>query len=486
MSHSERGLWILLVAALLAGFIGLGPEGGTSALSGAPGDAALPGTTPGGAVQNPTGATSGGTGGTTTGGTGAATTGGTGAATTGGTGAGAGLKCAPGQNGGRTDRGITPTQVKLASTVVLDGPAQSLLRWSLTGMQAVINRVNRQGGICGRLLKLDTRNDSFNAQVGQQYIRNFIEEDYFALPVVPSAEGLGSAILGGYVARAGIPVVGSDGMRVEQYKDPWVWPVATATVSTMRAMATYAAKTKGAKTFAIVWDSKYKFGKEGADAFKRQVTALGGTLKADVALNPELNSYASDVQKFNGNCANRSCDMVALLLLPDTAATWIKAQPELGGKYTAGAQTLFTDQFAQDCIQHLGGDCDHVAAWTGYNPAIGANKGLEDINRYINEVQAIAPGAPVTNQFMHGAYLGMSVFVEALQKVGPNLTRARLKEVLSGFRYRTDLSSALAWGPGSRAANTKARGYSIVYQGGNFQGWRDDNTGFVADPAGGP
>lgn len=471
MKNSERGLWILLVTSLALGFVGLGPKEAQVS-----GNAAL-GPTGGPVVTEEDGpadpAVDHGDGGRSRRASGPAVL-------------ESRYECLAGRNGGRTDRGVTANEIKLATTVVQDGPAASLLRWSPVGMQAVINEVNRTGGICGRRISLTTANDSFRADLGQQYIRNFLEEDYFALPVVPSAEGLGAAILSGDISRAGIPVIGSDGMRVEQYRDARVWPVSTATVSTMRILADYGYQKKKARDFAIVWDSKYKFGQEGAQAFKREVERLGGRIVADASLNPDLNSYASEVQKFNDDCAGGRCDMVALLLLPDTAETWMKSRPEMGVKYTAGAQTLFTEEFAQDCIASLSNVCHGIAVWTGYNPPVASFRGLPGVNKYVNDVRAIAPNAPIANQFMQGAYLGMSVFVRALRDVGAELTRERLRAVMDSLVYRSDLSSALRWEPGNHAANTRARGFSIVYQGGIFQGWRDDATGFIADPLGGP
>ncbi|MDQ1444746.1 MAG: hypothetical protein QOI20_1210, partial [Acidimicrobiaceae bacterium] len=227
--------------------------------------------------------------------------------------------CAAGRNTGPSAPGVTANKIRLASTAVLDGPAASLLSSSPTAMQAVINKVNRAGGVCGRQLELTVVNDGFNAQRGSDFIRNFIDEKYFALPVVPSAEGLSAAIAAKSISRAGIPVVGTDGMRLEQYDEPWVWPVATATASTMRIMARYGYEKVGARTFAIVWDDKYQFGIEGADAFRAEVQRLGGTVVAPIRLNPDLPSYGSDADNFNHLCANGKCDMVALLLLPDTA-----------------------------------------------------------------------------------------------------------------------------------------------------------------------
>lgn len=397
-----------------------------------------------------------------------------------GGGAGGTGECKAGKNGGATDKGVTATAIKVASPVVQDGPAKTLLEPSITAMRAVFDKVNKSGGICGRRIELKVDNDSFDRARGQQLIRNYIEGDYFALAVVPSAEGLGAAIESGDIDKAGIPVVGTDGMRKEQYSSPWVWPVAASTTSTMRVMVKYAAEQRGAKTFAIVYDSKYKFGIEGFDAFKDQVSKSGGSLVASQALDPAQPGYASEASAFNSACEGK-CDMVALLLLPDTASKWMSKQPALGTKYTAGAQTLFTDNFAKSCVQQAKNRCHGIAVWTGYNPPIGALASKPGVSAYVNDVKAVNPGIDVRNQFLQGAYLGANVFVEALRKAGPNLTRAGLRDALNNMDYASDLASPLSWRVGNHRANTRAQSFSMAVSQGTFTDWKQD-SGFIADP----
>ena len=399
-----------------------------------------------------------------------------------------GLECRGGKNGGRTDKGVSGSKIRLASTAAQDGAASSLLADSVVAMKAVIDKTNRSGGICGRLLDLTVVNDSFDSARGQRTIKNFIDEDYFALPVVPSAEGLGSAIGGGDISRAGIPVVGTDGMRQEQYNDPWVWPVASATVTAMRTMAKYGATVRGAKTFGIVYDRKYQFGIEGKQAFIKQVTDMGFTVRAEVGIDPAVQNYGPDVNEFNGDtkCGTpgpgAKCDMVAMLLLPDTAKLWLQKNPSLGKLYTAGAQTLFTDRFAQDCVLQANAACHGFAVWTGYNPPVGALSALPGVSTYVQDVRAVKSSIDVTNQFVEGAYLGMSVLVEALKTVGPQLTRARLRAVLDAMDYKSDLASTLTWRPNKHAANVRSQSFSMSVSQGTFRGWSHD-SGFLLDPA---
>ncbi|MBI4729205.1 MAG: ABC transporter substrate-binding protein [Acidobacteria bacterium] len=388
-----------------------------------------------------------------------------------------GLACARGRNGGPTDTGVTADRIRLASTVVQSGPGSSFLGSSPIGMQAVVRKVNRAGGICGRLLDLTLRDDAWDAGLGRKFIRNFIDEGYFALPVVPSSEGLTAAIENRDIGEAGIPVVGTDGMLIQQYKTPWVWPVATATVSAMRVMARYGYQ-ESARAFGIVYDQQYRFGREGAEAFKAYVQSLpGSTTKAYVGIRPGQASYSSEIRRFNEACGGK-CDFVAMLLEPQTALTWLAGRPQMGTLFTSGAQTLFNEEFAANCGEVCGG----MLVWTGYNPAIGFHATRPDVATYRSDVLSVSPTVDETNQFLEGAYLGMSVFVEALRAVGPNLTRARLRDALNSMAYESDLAGALRWTSAKRFANRGAQAFEIVVAQGAFAGFRDRRTGFVQDP----
>gem|GEM_PF-1785694 len=397
--------------------------------------------------------------------------------------------CSPGRNGGATDTGVTPEKIRLASTHVLSGQGSSFLGDSHIGIQAVVADVNSKGGICGRLLDLTLRDDGWDAALGASFIQNFLNDatGYFALPVVPSSEGLTQAIRGHYLDTAKVPVVGSDGMLKEQYQDPWVWPVATATVSTMRIMAEHAYTQLGAHRFGIVYDSRYKFGREGAKAFEDYVDTLPGAhVDAFVGIDPGQPSYP-DTESFNSACGpTRRCDYVAMLLEPGTALSGINSMGDdgdgrrlgFGSIGTGGAQPLFNATFARQCGQ----PCDGMLLWTGFNPPIGEKRNLPGVAKYVADVRAIDPGADVNNQFLEGAYLGMTVLAEALKRAGPDLTRDGLRRVMDSMTLSTDLASTLAWAPGRHAANLGAQAFAVRTAAGSFSGFADAGTGFIRDP----
>lgn len=391
-----------------------------------------------------------------------------------------GLTCAAGNNGGDTDTGVSADEIKLASTVAESGIARSFLADAKYGMISVVNQVNRAGGICGRQLSLKLVDDGWNRVTGETDIRNFIHEGYFALAVVPSSEGLNAASEHGDIDAAGIPAVGSDGMLNSQYTDPWIWPVATSTVSTVHIAARHMYDA-GVRSFGLVYDKDYHFGIEGAEAFQEAVKRLpGATLKADVGIPSGQQTYDSYVSKFEDGC--RPCDGTFMLLEPNTAINWIGSDHSeghyvFGKKRTDGPQPLFTSSFGQTC----GGLCNNMWVWTGYQAPYPPFADDPADAAYINAIHSVSASADTSNQFLEGAYVGMRLLVDALEKVGPDLTRARLRQVLDSMTFKSGLTKPEQWRPGDHYANTSMLGFTIQYSGG-FNGFQYMNTDWVDDP----
>jgi ABC-type branched-subunit amino acid transport system substrate-binding protein len=404
--------------------------------------------------------------------------------------------CNSSNNGGSTDRGVTATDIKLGATIVKSGIGATLLGPVSTGMMAVTDEVNAAGGICGRKLNLakQLKDDGWDADRGFQFIRNLIEGDkVFALAVNPSSEGLRLASENHYLTKTKTPVIGSDGMLISQYTDPWVWPIAASTISTTHIMAVDACNRLKAKNFAIVFDSKYKFGREGAFAFNAAVKrctgkdipgyfnpdAGGGCTDRFCAITAGLPSYDSDNHAFDQACfklgVSNACDFVAFLLEPNEAVNFLR--PGLTSHPAAGlAQTLFTRDFAKRC----GAICDGWNVWTGYNPPIEEFAALPAVKQYVATVRHKDPTIDTTNQFLEGGYAGMQLVVEVLRRVGANVTRDRVRQVLDSMNLDSGLTTPLVWRGGSHYANIAMQAFSIQYKG-SFNGFRSVTT-WVKDP----
>lgn len=454
--------------------------------------------------QTGTGTTGTGTTGTGTTGTGTGTTGtgttGTGTTGTGTTGTGSTgtnspgnvpasrFECRPNANGGATDRGVTATSIRLPTTIVATGIGSSFLAEMQYAMSAVVKKVNAQGGICGRRLDLKVKDDGWRPDTGSQFLRNYINDRaVFGIPVGASSEGLGVVINSGDLDKAHIPVVGTDGLGLDQYLNssgqaqPWVWPVATATVSSARIMAQEAHK-RGARDLGVVFDRNYKFGKEAAAAFSAEVKRLTGSpVKGTNSQNTCVdrycgilagqNSYSGDAAKFKA----AKPDFVALFLEPETALTWMQdpntpSATDALIKYGYGAaQPLFTNQFETQCKSK----CDQMVVWSGFKPNVEKYRNDPAVKDYVAALRRENRQADPYNQFTESAYVGMQLLVAALRKVGPELTRDRLKAVLDNFSFNDGLTlqGNLTFTPNTRFSNVTMQAFTMQYKG-TPGGWR--------------
>jgi len=468
------------------------------------------GTVGGGAAQQGTADTGGAAGGpaaaqasaAAAGAPGAAAAAGGGTAAHGSAGGAASVQCAAGRNGGATAPGVSATEIHVASTIVTTGVGAGFLGEAVDGMQAAINEANAAGGVCGRRITLDTVNSGWDQNAGQQDISNYINAgNVFALVGEPDSEGLKGAVDSGTVDRAGIPVVGSDGMLADQYTDPWVFPVAASTVSNMHIVAE-SAYAHGARSFGIVYDTHYKFGQEGAAAFAAEVQRLGGTLQgaggsgcaqAYCGISSQDSSYSSAITTFDNACGNAGgsghpCDAVVMLLEPQPMEVWMKgeenaAAPWYGTLY--GGEPLFDDNFASLCA----GRCAHLTVWTGYHPALQPFDTEAPVSRYVQSLKSAFPDADAHNEFTEGAYLGTRLFIAACQAVGAQnkpLTRDNLRAALTTTSFDLGLSAPLRFPALPHIANTAMAAFADnSRQGGSFNGWNYLATGFVADRSAG-
>jgi len=398
--------------------------------------------------------------------------------------------CSKGENAGKTDSGVSKTEIRFAATTVESGPAKGFLSDAKFGMLAVINKVNRAGGVCGRQIKVDMRDDGWDSTTGQRFIESFIgdKDKYFGLAVNPSSEGLRGAIDSKTIDRAGFPVIGADGMLNDQYQDPWVWPIATSTASVMHVMAANA-YARGARTFGIAWEKTYRFGQEGRDAFFGTVERLGGKVNAEAKITRGQINYSNQAGGFIQQCSAASdfdkCDFVAMLLEPETATAWVSSgglgngniHPKVG---VGVPQPLFIDSFARQCAKY----CSGMWAWTSFKPPLAPFDNDPAVRTYLNDLRAVSASADASNPHVEGAYVGMRMLVDALEKLGPAPTRAGLKRVLDSMVFESGLGPTLRFSPGHHFASVASQAYQDITQNddrGTFANWRYTNTSFIAD-----
>jgi hypothetical protein len=282
-----------------------------------------------------------------------------------------------------------------------------------------------------------------------------------------------------------------------QYSDPFIWPVAAATTTTLHVMM-QDAWNRGARHPAIVFENKYRYGVEGAFEFDQAFKRLSG---ADIpgyydplsggagacagrfcGIPGGQGQYGNQVNALNSACdAAPKCDYLVLLLEPKTAQDWmavpgVRTPADFAPGGMGGAQPLFTYGFGHNC----GDKCAGMRVWTGYNPPIEQYASAPAVSTYVNDLASESAKADQFNQFTEGGYLGMELLVEALKEVGPNLTRARLKAKLDSMVFDSGLANRLTFLPSKHYANGAAQAFEIKSRNG-FTGWRFTQD-YITDP----
>jgi ABC-type branched-subunit amino acid transport system substrate-binding protein len=143
-------------------------------------------------------------------GTGAAAGGGgTGAAAGGGAAAAGGStgKAAPGPaqaaasscgaSGGNSDVGVTADKVTVGNVSLLTGPVPGLFKGAVSGTQAFFAYQNSQGGVCGRKLALDARDDQFDSNQNKAQYQDLIGKAFGFVGSFSVVDEGGSAVLAG-------------------------------------------------------------------------------------------------------------------------------------------------------------------------------------------------------------------------------------------------------------------------------------------------
>jgi ABC-type branched-subunit amino acid transport system substrate-binding protein len=234
----------------------------------------------------------------------------------------------------------------------------------------------------------------------------------------------------------------------------------------MHIIADYAVKQRGKSTFGLVYDNQYKFGQEGATAFKNSLRRLGKEIGDDCSSRfcgieaAAKGGYGGQINAFNTSCSQ--CDYIVFLLQPPTALAWINQGGKvLSGGNMAGPQPLFTRKFAEECKQA----CNGMWLWTGYIPAIDTNIGKTPIAQFRDDIKATSSSADVTNTFVEGAYIGMNLLKAALERLGPVVTRQGLIAVLNDTQgFDTGLTAKpMSWSRGDHFSNVTMQAYSIRY-----------------------
>ena len=350
-----------------------------------------------------------------------------------------------GGNGGATDVGVTATQITLGNVATLTGPVPGLFAGATIGAQAVVAYENSLGGLFGRKLKLDARDDQFDTGQNKTQTVDLLSK---AFAFVGSFSLYDDAAVNEMKA-ANVPDVGHalNASRVNLSNNVSLqtsvrggplgpfnylkqkYPDAVSAVGSIFADIPSAAQ--------VYQD------------YKKAAQSAGYVFKYDRAFGATETDFTSDVVRMRDS----GVKMVYLLSVDDkSAARFAKAMQ---------AQNFKPEVFAINAsgydpdVLALGGSAVEgmlvtmsLAMFDGEDAGVIPEVALMD-----KWVQTVKPGYK-PDTFAAYAWASGRLLFDAMERVGPKVTRAAVNDAIRKIGEYTDYGLLASSNPGLKTPGT--------------------------------
>lgn len=348
--------------------------------------------------------------------------------------AGAGDECDAEGNA----QGITADTIKLGVFTPTSGGVGPAGRGAVAGQKAYFNKVNKDGGVQGRTIKLVVQDDKYDPAVAQEAARRLdTSENVFAF-----SGGVGTpnfvAVLP-YIRDNEIPAIGpyAPSNQVGVMENPNVYMIWPNFVQEFQASVGWVLENENPKKIAMVQMT----GDVGDDALAGVELALEGSgieLEKIVNVEATTTDYSS-----------------AVLALRDTEADWVISinQPTGTGQLIQAAKRVGyaprwvtqSDMTDESWLDAFGSDAEGLIAATKVAPL---DPEVPLIKDFIGTFEAEYDKEP--SMWNAVGYAQAMVTVEALTEA-PALTRDCLEYALQNMDgYETGLIPPVTFGPDQR------------------------------------
>jgi ABC-type branched-subunit amino acid transport system substrate-binding protein len=411
----------------------------------------------------------------------AATSGGASTPTTGGGVAAAGTATTvsvsttapPGGNGGATDVGVTADTITLGNVTTLSGPVPGLFQGAITGTQAFIAYQNSIGGLFGRKLKLDARDDQFDSGQNRTQTLDLLNKAF----AFAGSTSLYDDAAAEQEGKSGIPDAGvglANGRRqLPNFFSPAPQPY------------------RGYRTGQFLWYNQHY-----PDAVKA-VGTLYGDVPASKLVQEDLKAAAQSVgwnfvyeRGFQATETDFTADVVQMrqrgvklvyLVTADakTMARVAKAMAQQGFNAVIGTGPAGYDRMTvplgQSAVEGMIID-QQLAMYSGEDA-----KAIPEVALFNQWVDKVKPGSK-PDLYAAWSWASTRLLVQAMQSVGPHLTRAAVVDALKKVSSYDDNGMFAKSGPGT--SQPQVCYVMLQIKGGNFvrldpaTGYRCDGTFF--------
>ncbi len=368
--------------------------------------------------------------------------------------------------------GITKNQVKVGNVSIITGPVPGLFEGAPTGVKAYFAYMNSKGGVHGRKLVLDSKDDAFSSQQNATETAEATSSDFAMVGSFSLFDGYGCKSL------AADPAIPDVSVTLD--------PNANALSNNFSAEPTVLGASLGPFAYykkhfpkdmtigALVSDvasAKTQFAGEEAAA-----EHLGYKIGYVDYVNPLQSNFTTDVI----NMKNKGVNAVDLTALDwQDAAIFVENAATQGWKpgFTFSAGPVYADQF----ISHAGGPTNANGIMLGQGQALYLGQDQNSIpadKQFLKYVKQVNSSWTPDLYTLFG-WASAQLFVQALQAAGPNPTRGA---VITQLKKITNFDASGLLSPADPPAKKPSGCYLMAtVKNGQFTRIQPKGSGFSCD-----
>ncbi len=319
---------------------------------------------------------------------------------------------------GCSDSGNGSTaSIKVGAISSLSGPV--VFPEASQAVKAVFDKVNREGGINGRMIDYRVEDDKVDPQAAQQAARKLVDSDE-VVAMVGSASALECSVNGALYKQKKVMSVQGTGVDPACFSSSNISPVNTGPFQGITVSLQFASETlKHDKVCSVLVDYA-GWGDAYAAAIAQWEKATGKKL---ALLDATYKPGPEDPTPFVLKVKAAGCQAVVFDGVDVAGVAWMQAVK--AQKVTGIDWVFLTSNYTDKVAQTLGADGEGLYANSEFEPYGGSASALADWKQTMT-----AANVPL-NSFAQGGYLAATYFVQALKTIKGEINRESVSAALS-------------------------------------------------------
>ncbi len=323
------------------------------------------------------------------------------------------LAFAMGSSVSASDRGVTPTEIRLGASVVLSGPLGPQTQEFGQGSRLYFDAINAAGGVHGRKISYTTLDDGFDVKRAVENTRKLLDEQGVFIiynstgtaqtgAILPLAEASRTVIFG--------PVTGATAFR--QKVNPYLFHVRASYADEARRIVSHLVDTGISRVTVVYQDDG--LGKTLLTELQQAAAAVKIKLDAEVKIDPKAPDYAAAAA-----AAERAQPQAVLLgIAGGTLSNFIKATLQTSVRPSFyGFSIANVDLIRRDLQEQARG-----IVLAQIMPPL-RNTTIPVVSEYHKLLREKDPAA-VPSAFQLEGFVHAKLLVEGLRRAGRNLSTA--------------------------------------------------------------